>query len=79
MEIQMVLEAEPETEKPKRKSLRIQKLFYVPLIICLPQLILKPDNIWKNQNRHYFQLWKFKSYSNLVKLKKKIWDFKSSL
>ena len=47
METQMVLEAEPETEKPKGKSLRIQELLYVPLITCLPQLILKPDNIWK--------------------------------
>ena len=45
MEIQMVLEAEPETEKPKRKSLRIQELFYVPLITCLPQLILRPDPV----------------------------------
>ena len=45
----MVLEAETETKKPKRKSLRIQELFYVPLFTCLPQLILKPDNIGKPQ------------------------------
>ena len=34
-------EAEPETKKPRKKSLRLQEPFYLSLIICLPQLILK--------------------------------------
>ena len=37
----MVPEAEPETKKPKEKSLRIQEPFYLSLIFCLLQLISK--------------------------------------
>ena len=56
----MALEAEPETEKPKKKTRGLWELFYLSLIICLPQLISKyyslvrqfqtPDNIRKLQN-----------------------------
>ena len=69
----MVLEAEPETKKPRKKSLRLRMPFFLSLTICLPELILKsyfaerqfqaPDNIWKfqntNQNRHSIQFGKF--------------------
>ena len=34
-------EVEPETKKPKRKSLRLQDPFYLFLSACLPQFILK--------------------------------------
>ena len=37
----MVLKAEPETKRLQKKNVRLQKLFYLSLIICLPQLILK--------------------------------------
>ena len=37
----MVAEAEPKTKKPGKKSLELWGPFYLSLIICLPQLILK--------------------------------------
>ena len=37
----MALEGEPETKKLGNKSMRLQKQFYLFLIICLLQLILK--------------------------------------
>lgn len=62
----MALETEPETMKPKKKSLELQEPFYLSLIICLLQLILKlylaerqfltPENTGEvqntNRNRH---------------------------
>ena len=36
-----VLEAEPETKRLGKKNVSLQELFYLSLIICLPQLILK--------------------------------------
>ena len=36
-----MLEAEPETKRLGKKNVSLQELFYLSLIICLPQLILK--------------------------------------
>ena len=36
-----VLEAKPETKRLGKKNVSLQELFYLSLIICLPQLILK--------------------------------------
>ena len=37
----MVPEAESETKKPRKKSLRLSEPFHLSLIVCLPQLTLK--------------------------------------
>ena len=39
--LKMGSEMEPETKKPKNKSLKLQEPFYLSLLICLPQLTLR--------------------------------------
>ena len=62
--------------KLRKKSLRLQDSFYLFLITCLPQLLLKfyfaerqfetSNNLWKlhetNWNRHTTQFWKLLLY-----------------